>query len=238
MRTRIQKKKDYYQIKKVHLWIAAGIVLCLFLLVNFKQDIYNRWEHSQKRKITPFEQLDSKLQNKKKCYLCGKNKKSLMGYYRKFDTIGVICLCEWYVTDFGLHESIEQKIMPDDKPHVSFGITNAGALSVMKLSSPNRGMAEIDISLPQNYGPDIEMLQENLCQGCLDNVIDTLDVSKGEYETKQAYPLCLVDFQTLEVYPLQDWHTGCSIRDYWVEMEYAEDSVIVKAFYLPTKSEK
>lgn len=105
-----------------------------------------------------------------------------MGYYRKFDTIGVICLCEWYVTDFGLHESIEQKIMPDDTPHVSFGITNAEALSIMKSSSPDRGMAE--------------------------------------------------------VYPLQDWHTGCSIRDYWVEMEYAEDSVIVKAFYLPTKSGK
>ncbi len=62
MRTKIQKKKDYYQIKKVHLWIAAGIVLCMLLLVNFKQDIYNRWEHSQKGKITPFEQLDSKLQ--------------------------------------------------------------------------------------------------------------------------------------------------------------------------------
>lgn len=238
MRTRTKQRKDRYQVKKVHLWIAMGIMLCGVLMIDLEQDIYSRWEQYQRRDITTYEQIDSKLWNKKKCYLCGKNKKSLMGYYRKFDTIGVIVLSDWYVVDLDLHESDGQKIMSDNDPQVSFRMTNVGGVSIIGSSTPDREMATMDISLSQDHRPDIGMLQEDLCQDCLDDVIDTLEVSKDKYGTEQAYPLCLVDFQTLEVYPLQEWHVGYSIRDYWVEIEYDEDKVKIKAFYLPIKSGK
>lgn len=46
-----------------------------------------------------------------------------------------------------------------------------------------------------------------------------------------------MDFKTLEVYSLQDWHVGCLIRDYWVEMETEENEVTVDAYALPTDQE-
>ncbi|WP_251388595.1 hypothetical protein [Mediterraneibacter agrestimuris] len=70
---------------------------------------------------------------------------------------------------------------------------------------------------------------------CLDKVIDSLEISKWKYEKKQAIPLCLVDFETLEIYSLQDWHMGCSIRDYWVDMRYDEEKVEVRVYYLPIR---
>ena len=33
------------------------------------------------------------------CALCGKRSDSLMGYYRRFDSIGVICLNKWGISD-------------------------------------------------------------------------------------------------------------------------------------------
>lgn len=84
-------------------------------------------------------------------------------------------------------------------------------------------MASIDVSLPEDYRPDTKMLQEHLCQICLDKITVSLETSKWKYEKKQAIPLCLVDFKTLEIYSLQDWHVGCSIRDYWVDLKYDEE---------------
>ena len=39
-------------------------------------------------------QIKSKLKNLEECYLCGNSNRSLMGYYRKFDTVGIIGLNE------------------------------------------------------------------------------------------------------------------------------------------------
>lgn len=44
-----------------------------------------------------------------------------------------------------------------------------------------------------------------------------------------------MDFETLEIYSLQGWHVGCSIRDYWVDMEYDEEKLEVNAYCLPTR---
>ena len=48
--------------------------------------------------------IDSKLENVDECYLCGNSSESLMGYYSKFDTVGIIGLNEWYVLDLRLKE--------------------------------------------------------------------------------------------------------------------------------------
>lgn len=81
-----------------------------------------------------------------------------MGYYRKFDTIGVIVLSDWYVVDLDLHESDGQKIMSDNDPQVSFWMTNVGGVSIIGSSTPDREMATMDISLSQDHRPDIGML--------------------------------------------------------------------------------
>lgn len=79
-------------------------------------------------------------------------------------------------------------------------------------------MSSIKPTLPDDYKLKTETIQEHLCPKCLDKVLETLEFSKWKREKKEAVPLRLVDFKTLEVYSLQDWHRGCLIRDYWVDV--------------------
>lgn len=163
------KEKQYYEIKKSHLWIGVGIMLSIIVITYFRQDLFDIWQRKQGRENVTYEGIKSVLEDNTECYLCGNSDRSLMGYYRKFDTLGLILLND---------------------------------------------MASINVSLPEDYRPDIKI---------------------WKYEKKQAILLCLVDFRTLEIYFLQDWHVGGSIRAYWVDMEYDEEKVEVNAYYLPTR---
>lgn len=90
--------------------------------------------------------------------------------------------------------------------------------------------------LPGTYKLDMNFLAEHLCQKCLDKITESLRYSKWEYEEKKVIPLCIVDFQTLEIYSLQDYHAGCMVRDYWINMEYEENEIRVEAFYVPERT--
>ena len=183
------KETKYYEIRKRYLWIVIGIMLSIIVITYFRHDLLEIWQHKQGREDVSYEGIKSVLEDHEECYLCGNSDRSLMGYYRNLDTIGLISLNDWYVV----------------------------------------------VSLPEDYRPGIQMLQEHLCQTCLDKITDSLKTSKWKYEKKQAIPLCLVDFKTLEIYSLQDGHVGCSIRDYWVDMEYDGEKEEVHAYYLPRR---
>ena len=75
----------------------------------------------------------------------------------------------------------------------------------------------------------------NLCQECLDKVAVSLEGWKWKGEKKEAVPLCLVDFETLEIYPVQNSYSAYFIRDYWVEIEFDENQIEIKTFYLPKR---
>lgn len=183
------KETKYYEIRKRYLWIVIGIMLSIIVITYFRHELLEIWQHKQGIEDVSYEGIKSVLEDHEECYLCGSSDRSLIGYYRNFDTIGLISLNDWYVV----------------------------------------------VSLPEDYRPDIQMLQEHLCQTCLDKITDSLKTSKWKYEKKEAIPLCLVDFKTLEIYSLQDGHVGCSIRDYWVDMEYDGEKVEVHAYYLPRR---
>ena len=109
---------------------------------------------------------------------------------------------------------------------------NNGQLTYCSKSIPTRGMASIEISLPDDYGLDPQVMQNNLCQECLSKIAESLRYSKWKNEKKETVPLCLIDLKTLEIYSLQDWHKGCMIRDYWIEIESDKEEVEVKLFTL------
>lgn len=230
------KETKYYEIRKRYLWIVIGIMLSIIVITYFRHDLLEIWQHKQGREDVSYEGIKSVLEDHEECYLCGSSDRSLMGYYRNFDTIGLISLNDWYVVDFGLKEYDDQgNPLKSDDAHTFTQMTNTGEVFLMTSGSSDRGMASVDVSLPEDYRPDTQMLQEHLCQTCLDKITDSLKTSKWKYEKKQAIPLCLVDFKTLEIYSLQDGHVGCSIRDYWVDMEYDGEKVEVHAYYLPRR---
>lgn len=145
------KEKQYYQIRKSHLWIGVGIMLSMIAITYFRQDLFEIWQHKQGREDMTYEWIKSVLEDNEECYLCGNSDRSLMGYYRNFDTIGLISLNDWYVVDFGLKEYDEQgNPLKSGSAHTSTQMTNTGEVFIMRSGSPDRGMASIDVSLPED----------------------------------------------------------------------------------------
>lgn len=70
--------------------------------VYFKDELYEKWLRSGGMENVGYEGVQSALEDQGSCYLCGSSDYSLIDYYRKFDTIGLISLNDWYVLDFHL----------------------------------------------------------------------------------------------------------------------------------------
>lgn len=235
------KRKKYYHIRKDLFWCA--ILLILFFLISyvlhqqqsiFLADARNTDAKKEQIEIT-FTNLQSHLKDTSICYLCGSSEYSMMDYYRKFDTVGLISLNDWYVLDFQLKAYSESgNELPNNiNSNVLFG--NTGEITYSSHGNASRGIAEIDITLPENYKLNQKNLMDHLCQSCLDKVATSLEYWKYEDEKKEPIPLCLVDFKTLDIYSLQDYYQSIFIQDYYIEMNFQGNSVEIKAFYLPEK---
>ena len=88
------------------LGIVLGIVVLFtagFAIVHF-QKAYDKQEKVQNRKHIDiaYDGFTTQLENAAQCHLCGSSNKSLMSYYRKFDSVGLISLNDWYIVPFQL----------------------------------------------------------------------------------------------------------------------------------------
>lgn len=234
-----QKKRAYYMIPKAVFWISITVVVVLVTAMSIKiidlQDMNTvKVEESAAETFhMEYGNIESMLENEEECYLCGNSNRSMMGYYRKFDTVGVIALNEWYVLDLRLKEydGSGNPIEASSGTSDSFGNTSGMNFNVK--ATPSRGMASATIS-SSNGMFEKEEVQNNLCQECLDKVTATLE---GNFEKgKEEYlPFCLVDFATLEIYPLQKRYGAYTVRDYWVELDHNESEIIIDVYYLPER---
>ena len=43
----------------------------------------------------------------------------------------------------------------------------------------------------------------------------------------------MVDFETLDIYPVQKMNRAYSVRDYWVELDYNDSEIELDVYYLP-----
>ena len=62
-------------------------------------------------------------------------------------------------------------------------------------------------------------VQSHLCQTCLDKLLEVMDSYGEEGEESGVKDTCLVDFQTLELYSLQEHYISHYIRDYYVQID-------------------
>ena len=98
------KNGKYYRIRKELIWgmgLLAVLIACTGVF-----GVAERWRESHtdqvltERKVLP--EVQSELADPEGCYLCGTAPESLMGYFRQFDDLGVICVNQWYVLDMGI----------------------------------------------------------------------------------------------------------------------------------------
>ena len=238
-----KKVKKYYRIRADYL---LGIIICVIAITA--AFIHLAFYHRQTKETSipekqieqtdvTFDNLHSVLKNKEGCYLCGNAEESLMEYYRKFDTIGIISLNDWYVIDFPLKNYDENGNEIKKNTSTSFLSGNTGEIRYSADGTPSRGMANIDVTLPENYRLNTDLLEKHLCPNCLEKITDSLEYRKEAGRNTDAIPLCIVDFKTLEVYSLQKQWKSYFVRDYYIERDYEENSVKVEAFYLPVLSD-
>lgn len=234
-----KRKATYYHIRAE--WFWSG-VFCLCLLVGVEILEYQLLTkpkepvpmEDQLRVEVTYENWHSELADTSQCLLCGETAIKQMESWKESGTIGLIFLNDWTIVDFPLKEyPAEDERSRGSDPGVQYRSTTEA--TCLSSGDPSRGMARMEVSWSGEHSLDSEFLQQNLCSSCLSQAAGALSFFKGEQEEKEALPLCLIDFQTRELYPVQDTYRAYFIRDYWVEMDFAEASVTIKAYDLPRK---
>lgn len=230
-----EKEVGYYRIRSSLFWLLIVVLVTCSGIAFFKTELHEMWVKSRGREDISFADLASQLDETDQCLLCGNNERSLIGYYKEMGGIGIIVLNNWQILNFQLHDpTAEEDAVPADNGTANL-YGNADGINYSGNSMPSMGMASIDLTLPDSYAVDTEFLQNNLCDKCLTKVADSLTCSKWRNEKKEAIPLCLVAFETQEIYPLQADHLGYSIGGYRVDIEHSEDGLSVRTFLLPEK---
>lgn len=157
------------------------------------------------------------------CFLCGRAEESLMSYYSKKESIGIVHLnglqiSETKVRDFDDdgNELFEQKGLSTTIN--SFG-DGCGSISIS--GNPNRGYTNIDVSVTDKDEVDFDIVKEKLCQKCLDKIVDFYEdaANYGETENMGCTGYCLIDFQTKELYRLSEPYRGYTMGDYCVRYD-------------------
>ena len=221
-------RKKTYCIKASVLYAGIAVMVLLALLAYYRNDLYELWKEKNGMEKVVYEDVKSELSDESCCYLCGSSNKSLIGYYRKTGSIGIISLNNWYVKDFRIEKSEDEM-----DSGTSSALTNVDGISIHSEGIPDRGTASIEVDLSEDCEVDYKMLKENLCQSCLNKVLSALEYNKWKVEDKNPVPLCLVDFETLDIYSLQDTLHRYSVRDYWVVSSCEKSRVLVDAYDLP-----
>ena len=174
--------------------------------------------------------------SQEKCCICGNNERSLMAYYRKSGMLGLVCLNTMEIS------TLDTRVYSDDGTE----IINDGGLSIMSSSHgeeecsfqinrmPKRGIFEAKVNYGEKSTLDFEVITKNLCQDCLDKVFSMYQGEMEWSDSKGRFPeVCIVDFQTNELYTLGKSHTGYWIRDYWMHIDHNDGSSSIMAIYAP-----
>ena len=172
---------------------------------------------------------DSALDDLAECYLCGNHNRSLMSMFRGRDDLGVICVNDWYVMDMQIRNL-------DGMGGGGSGWTVGakGACSFRTDRNPERGISEVTVEYGANSIFDVKKVQNHLCQTCLDKLLEVMNCYRYEGEESGARDICLVDFQTLELYSLQEHYISHYIRDYYVQVDGQDGKELeVTGIYTP-----
>lgn len=223
-----QKNIRYYRIRASVVWFTIFIVVALLLCSYYRRDIHNAWLQLGGREQVSYVGLESKLDNVAECRLCGNADDSMMDYYRKFNTLGVISVNDWNV--FELETQIHDEFGEQMEMHLGTRSTvgSTEEYNYKTNSIPSRGIAEIIITLPKEYKLNILGLQKRLCQDCLDKILESLVCDRWKNEEKKPLPLCLVNFQTLEIYSLQEIAQKIYIDHLYVKSQNNNNKLIVE----------
>lgn len=160
------REEKYYRIRASLFWLTVAGIILLLLGAYFKDELYEKWLRSGGMENVSNEGVQSALEDEGNCYLCGSSDYSLVDYYQKCDTVGLISLNDWYVLAFPLkcYDENGNEVNGEDGTSTSFG--NTGEIIYSTESNFQGTMASIEVTLPEDYQINTKIIREHLCQKC------------------------------------------------------------------------
>lgn len=157
-----------------------------------------------------------------------------MGYYKQFDSIGVINLNTGQICDIGIFSYDEESgnLLKPDK-HENHITTSADEkASIISVSTDQeRRISNVDLIFTDEGSPlHDEMVATLFCDDCLAKIYNPNNFY-GLYDYR--YDIAFVDFTSGDPYPVNGFYRGCFIRDYYVHLEYLNDRISALIFYAP-----
>lgn len=176
---------------------------------------------------------ESSLDNESECFFCGTDGRSIMQYLRGRDDLGIICLNSGNILEMQVCGTASQEL-----PIFSSMGTGEHGCRFSRSNYAGRGISEVSISLGEKSYLMIESLRERLCQDCLDKVAEMIERCGSQEGEEEPYDLCMVDFQTQELYPLQRSRTSYLVRDYYIHIDYSDSQIDMTAVFVPGEDEQ
>lgn len=172
------------------------------------------------------------------CYLCGRNPRGLMGYYRKLNSVGILFLNDWNITDVqAIALSDRGKEIPcDGRSSTIFNTYGIGNGAVMVNSQKSRGISRVELSIGEENVLDLGRAAEKLCQPCLNRVTDCFPESNvGAME--QNHDVFILNFLSGQLYALKPGSTFVT-GDYYIEVRAVNDGMKLLVVYTPEREVK
>ena len=175
------------------------------------------------------------------CYVCGNCENSLVSYYAKRDSVGIIYWNKPSVSDteVRVYEDNGNEIFKQE--HTSMKVRTFGEEngSIAVCGTPERGFSNVTIKYTEKDKINFENVSTLLCQDCLNKVVHFYTDQKncgGDRAATTGY--CLIDFTTRQLYTLSDPYRGYYIRDYYVTFDICEGEesyIELFIFYAPER---
>ena len=179
------------------------------------------------------------------CFVCGSENESLMPHLTNRDSVGVI---HWnsqsvFDTEVRLYDEEGKELFDTEGLSIHHSTFGDGGGSINIQGMPERGISSVSIYASEADEVDLDLLEDVLCQKCLDNVCGFYEdqVNDGCEKNISTTGYCLIDFTEKQIYTLSDPYRGYFIRDYRIkyDIETEEDGgsrIDIDICYLPIRT--
>lgn len=200
-----------------------------------KNDAVAKAQDSRSWELKTYPAAESSLKKAEECWLCGSMDGSIGNMFRDYEDLGILCINEWHVLDMQVRNHDENGKLTGSRGYINAtgGSLDEGKYTYFCRPNSDRGISEVTVYCGSEV-LDVKKVQKRLCQSCLDKVLEVMNVYAPEDEPVQPRDLCLVDFQTLELYSLQGDRSSYFAGDYYVQVDDSkEEELGILAIYAP-----
>ncbi len=165
------------------------------------------------------------------CAVCSFSKKRSLACYAAWPSIGILHLCTLDIYDTGVMLFGDAQSNTPNRDGVLSGYINFGEdLGYAHISGmPHRGIVTVHITNGPSNTIDFGYLEENLCPECMGKITACC----GEDPTGSYKNIFLIDFHSMDFYPLPEHLVSFLRNDYYFHIDHFDTGDTVYIIYVP-----